>query len=63
MSKHKDEDLADLSNKKYASWQKSREFIAARIPSQSMQSFMPMKNVAYYKTEKNDAFVSIWQIS
>ena len=51
-----------LSTKKYASWQKSQEFVAARIPSQSMQSFMPMKNVAYYKTSQNDAFVSIYQI-
>jgi len=29
-----------------------------------MQSFMPMKNVAYFNSENdsNDAYVSVWQI-
>jgi hypothetical protein len=43
----------------FASWEKSHEFVAARIPSQSMQSFMEMKNVAYLKTKSNDAYVSV----
>lgn len=61
--KNNKENIIDkLATRKYANWEKSQEFIAARIPSQSMQSFMPMKNVAYYKTESNDAFVSIYQI-
>lgn len=51
-----------LGQKMFASWEKSHEFIAARIPSQSMQSFMPMRNVAYNNTLSNDAYVSIWQI-
>lgn len=54
--------LNKLSKKKYSSWEKSKEFVAARIPSQSMQSFMQMKNIAYFNTESNDAYVSIWQI-
>lgn len=54
--------LTQLSKKMYASWEKSHEVVAARIPSQSMQSFMPMKNIAYHKTKSNDAYVSIWQI-
>ncbi len=54
--------LQTLSNKKFASWQKSLETISARIPAQSMQSFMTMKNVAYFNTESNDAYVSIFQI-
>ena len=48
----------------YASWEKSLYFSSARIPAQSMQSFMPMKNVAYFNSENdsNDAYVSVWQI-
>lgn len=56
-------DIANqLGQKMFASWQKSHEFVAARIPSQSMQSFMPMKNVAYHNTLSNDAYVSVWQV-
>lgn len=51
-----------LGKKTYASWKKSLEVLAARIPSQSMQSMMEMRNVAYYETYSNDAFVSVWQI-
>ena len=54
--------LNQLSKKMYASWEKSHEVVAARIPSQSMQSFMPMKNIAYHKTKSNDAYVSVWQV-
>lgn len=51
-----------VANRAYTSWLKSHEFIAARIPAQSMQSFMEMKNVAYYKTKSNEAYVSVFQI-
>lgn len=61
-STHKVDILQQLSNKVYASWEKSHEFIASRIPSQSMQSFMPMENVAYQNIKTNDAYVSVWQI-
>lgn len=54
--------IEQLSTKMFASWQKSHEFISARIPSQSMQSFMEMKNVGYMKGKSNDAYVSVWQI-
>jgi hypothetical protein len=54
--------LSDISKKQYASWEKSLDFIAARIPSQSMQSFMPMRNIAYMKNSANDVFVSVMQI-
>jgi hypothetical protein len=43
----------------YVSWEKSLEFIVARIPSQSMQSFMPMKAVSYLSGDQNNAYVSI----
>lgn len=50
------------AREKRSSFLKSLEFIAARIPAQSMQSFMPMKVVAFSESEKNIAYVSHWQI-
>lgn len=54
--------MNQLSEKTYASFLKSLELVAARIPAQSMQSFMEMKNVGYFNTTGNDAYVSVWQI-
>lgn len=51
-----------LGKRMFASWEKSQNFVAARIPSQSMQSFMPMKNVAYHNTLSNDVYVSVHQL-
>ena len=51
-----------MGRRVFASWQKSHEVVSARIPAQSMQSFMPMRNVAYNLGGKNDAYVSISQI-
>lgn len=59
---HKEDIVSKLAKKQYASWEKSHEVIAARIPAQSMQSFMPMQNVAYFNTKSNNAYVSAWQI-
>ena len=59
---NKDFVVNQLAIKKYASWEKSHDVVAARIPAQSMQSFMPMRVTAYNKDSKNDAFVSISQL-
>lgn len=59
---NKDDILDKISKSMFASWQKSHELIDARIPGQSMQSFMPMKNVAYMKTKTNDSYVSVLEI-
>lgn len=59
---HLDRMFRRLSREKRTSFLKSLEFIAARIPAQSMQSFMPMKVVAFSESEKNIAYVSHWQI-
>lgn len=59
---HKEDIIKQLGLKKFISWQKSNEVIASRIPAQSMQSFMEMRNVSYVNTESNDGYVSIWQI-
>jgi hypothetical protein len=54
--------LDRLSNTIYTSWEKSHYVVASRIPSQSMQSFMPMKNVGYIKGGTNDVYVNVNQI-
>lgn len=61
-NKNRQDIVSQLSKKMYASWEKSHEFVASRIPSQSMQSFMEMKNIAYLRNKSNDAYVSVWQI-
>ena len=47
---------------KHTSLLKSLDVVAARIPAQSMQSFMPMKVVAYDNPDINTAYVSTMQI-
>ena len=42
----------------HTSFLKSLEVVAARIPAQSMQSFMPMKVIAYENANVNTAYVS-----
>ena len=46
----------------HTSFLKSLEVVAARIPAQSMQSFMPMKVIAYENANVNTAYVSTAQI-
>ena len=46
----------------HSSFLKSLDVIAARIPAQSMQSFMPMKVVAFDNPNINTAYVSTAQI-
>ena len=46
----------------HTSFLKSLEVVASRTPSQSMQSFMPMKIVAFDNPNINTAFVSTAQI-
>ena len=47
---------------KHTAFLKSLDVIAARIPAQSMQSFMPMRVVAYDNPDVNTAYVSTLQI-
>lgn len=49
------------AKKKFVSFQKSLEFTVARIPAQTMQSFMKMKAVAFTSSDKNVVNVSHWQ--
>ncbi len=47
---------------KHSSFVQALNVIAARIPAQSMQSFMPMKIVAFDNPDINTAYVSTMQI-
>ena len=46
----------------FSSFQKSLELVAARIPAQSMQSFMSMKIVAFDSTNNNTSYVASSQL-
>ena len=46
----------------HTSFLRSLDIVAARIPAQSMQSFMPMKIVAFIESDVNTAYVSTDQI-
>lgn len=54
--------LKHLSNQTRSSFLQHLNILAARIPSQSMQSFMPMKIVAFTESDTNVAYVSTMQI-
>ena len=52
---------AKNQNKQYTSFQKAQSFTVARIPAQTLQSFMKMKNVGFTGTETGQCFVTVWQ--
>lgn len=54
--------LQRINDETYASFLKSLDIVAARIPAQSMQSFMPMKVIAFDNPDVNTAYVSTAQI-
>ena len=54
--------LIKMGRAKHSSFLKSLDVVAARIPAQSMQSFMPMKVVAFDNPDINTAYVSTMQI-
>lgn len=54
--------IVKMCRAKHTSFLRSLDIIAARIPAQSMQSFMPMKIVAFDNPDINTAFVSTYQI-
>lgn len=50
--------LQNEAHRKWVSFQDSTNFIASRIPAQTLQSFMSMKLVAWTQNSKNMAYVS-----
>lgn len=53
-----DHPLIKLGRRKYTTFLKSLDVVAARVPAQGMMSFMAMKCVAYDNPNLNNAFVS-----
>lgn len=51
-----------LSQSMFTSWEKSNDVVAARIPSQAMQSFQSMKVVGYNEDPGNNVWVSHIQL-
>ena len=51
----------NLSNSIYNSFLRSQYFTSSRIPAQTLQSFMLMKNVGFTGVDKGQCFVSVWQ--
>lgn len=49
--------LKYISKKKYEAFKKSLEFVGTRIPCQSMQSFSPMRIVAFADTDINECYI------
>ncbi len=54
--------LVELGHEIHSSFIKSLEIVASRTPSQSMQSFMPMRIAAFDNPNLNTAYVSTMQI-
>lgn len=57
-----DHPITKQMREKHTSFLRSLDIIAARIPAQSMQSYMPMKIVAFDNPNINTAYVSTYQI-
>lgn len=57
-----DHNIIKEGRAKHTSFLKSLDIVAARIPSQSKQSYMAMKVVAYDNPDINTAHVSVYQI-
>lgn len=55
------EQILEQAKKKFVSFQKSLEYTVARIPAQTLQSFMKMKAVQFADSDKNVVYVTHWQ--
>lgn len=53
----RDKDIERLARERYASFIKQLEYIGARIPTQSMQSFMGLKLVDFTNSKVNEVYV------
>lgn len=51
----------EAAHKKWVSFLDSQNFISSRIPAQTLQSFMTMKQIAWTTNSKNMAYVSHFQ--
>ena len=53
----RDKDITRIARERYASFIKQLEYIGARIPTQSMQSFMGLKLVDFTNSKVNEVYV------
>lgn len=58
---HVIDSIRDAAFDIHTSFIKSLDVLAARIPAQSMQSFMPMRVVGFDETDTNSAYVNYFQ--
>ena len=49
--------IDNLAEERWIAFQKSINYVGTRIPAQSMQSFMPLKVVAFTSSVKNEVYV------
>lgn len=54
-------DINKIAKIQYNSWEKSLEYLAARIPAQSLQSVTSAKTVGFH-SEGNIAYISTWML-
>lgn len=51
----------NIANTIYTSFLRAQYFTSSRIPAQTLQSFMQMKNVGFTGVDTGQCFVSVWQ--
>ena len=56
-----DKRIRRIANRMYQSFLKQRQMLGTRIPTQAMQSFMPMEIVGYTDSLVNDVYVPVQQ--
>ena len=49
--------IKNIAKNKYDAFVKSLEFVGTRIPCQSMQSFAPMRVIAFADTDINECYI------
>ena len=57
-----DKQILKNANKMFLSFEQSLNFVSARIPTQSMQSFMNMRIAGFIESETNIVYVPIEQL-
>lgn len=62
IEKLSDSNLESSAKFKYTSFIKSLDILAARIPAQTMQSFMKSRPVAFTESDSTNIYVSRWQM-
>lgn len=62
IKKGSDEEYEMLATEMYNSWKLTHYTISVRIPTQSYQSFLPLKTAAYTENSLNYGYMNIWEM-